>query len=204
MKTVTYVRVSTDHQQTDAQKSAIREYVKKHGINVDIEKELTISSRKSTKARKINELLELLETGDTLIVAELSRLGRSVGQVLTILDELTRKKVRLISIKEKIDIPHNGEKDIHTKILITFVSLFAEIERDLISMRTREGLAAARAKGKQLGRPKNALSGSRFDQHRKYIEQAVKMGVPTSVMMKKIGCSRTGLEHYIKTRRLKK
>ena len=97
------------------------------------------------------QLLGSLEAGDRLVVSELSRLGRSLGQVIQLVDELVKRKVRFTAIKEAIRF--EGKQDMQTKVMIALFGLFAEVERDLISERTKEGLAAARAKGRLLGRP---------------------------------------------------
>ena len=97
-------------------------------------------------------MLGTLQPGDRLLVSELSRLGRSLGQVLQIVATLIERKIRFIAIKEAIEV--EGQQDLRTKVMITMFGLFAEAMRDLISERTKEGLAAAKAKGKLLGRPK--------------------------------------------------
>jgi DNA invertase Pin-like site-specific DNA recombinase len=94
-------------------------------------------------------------------VSELSRLGRSLGQVIHIVDELVKRKIRFTAIKEGIHF--EGKQDLQTKVMVALFGLFAEVERDLISERTLEGLASARAKGRLLGRPKGALGKSRLD-----------------------------------------
>ncbi len=86
------------------------------------------------------------------MVSEISRLGRSVGQIIQVVDCLIKKRIRFVAIKENIQL--DGKQDLQTKVMVTMFGLFAEIERDLISERTKEGLAAAKAKGKLLGRPK--------------------------------------------------
>ena len=144
-----YLRKSTDDQNTKAQELAVRQYTDKEDLRVDHWMDVECSSRKSTKERRIDELLGVLKEGDTLIVPELSRLGRSVGQVITIVDQLIRMKVTLICIKENIKL--NGKQDLQSKVMITMFGLFAEIERDLISERTKEGLARARKEGAMLG-----------------------------------------------------
>ena len=101
-----------------------------------------------------------MSAGDTVIVAELSRLGRSVGQIVQIVQGMVGKKVGLVCIKEGIRI--GGEMDMATKVMVTMFSLLGEIERDLISERTREGLVRARESGKQCGRPAGSTS-SRLD-----------------------------------------
>ena len=161
MKTVAYLRVSTRSQDLANQKLAILEFSQKRRFTVDQFIESRISSRKSPLERRIDEMLGTLQPGDRLLVSELSRLGRSLSQVIRIVETLVRRKIRFIAIKEAIEF--DGQQDLRTKVMIALFGLFAEVERDLISERTKEGLAAAKAKGKLLGRPKGALGTSRLD-----------------------------------------
>ena len=105
-------------------------------------------------------MLEQVQAGDLILVSELSRLGRSVGQIMQLVDRLLKHQVQLVAIKEHIRL--NGTQDLQTKVMITLFGLFAEIERDLIAERTKEGLAAARAQGRLPGRPKGVLGTSRL------------------------------------------
>ncbi len=196
-----YIRVSTDHQTTENQKLAILEYANQEKISVDNWIDSNKSSRKSTKERRIDELLEKMTQGDTLIVAELSRLGRSVGQIAMFVDETMRRKIKIICLKENITL--NGKKDIQTKVMITMFSLFAEIERDLISERTKEGLARARAEGKLLGRPKGILGKSKLDGKEKEISEYLKKGVNKANIAKIYGVSWPTITNFIKTRKIK-
>ncbi len=134
-KTIAYLRVSTDGQDLKNQKYEILDYADKNDMQVTDWIQIKVSSRRSNKERLIDELLEKLETNDCLIVSELSRLGRSVGQVITIMDELIKKQIKVIIIKQNMII--NGKNDIQTKTMINMFSLFAEIERDLISERIK-------------------------------------------------------------------
>ncbi|MDQ1317173.1 MAG: hypothetical protein QG588_824, partial [Candidatus Poribacteria bacterium] len=102
MNTVAYLRVSKDTQDVKNQKLAILEFAQREKIEVNDYVEITVSSRKSTKERKIDLLLEKLETGDMLIVSELSRMGRSVGEIITTVDTLVKRKIRFIAVKENI------------------------------------------------------------------------------------------------------
>ena len=140
MKTIAYLRVSTNQQDANSQKLAILDYAQKHNLKIDALIEATASSRQSTTKRRIDELMSVLKEGDRLIISELSRLGRSLGQVITILDNLVRQKVAFIAIKENIKI--DGAQDIQTKVMVALFALFAEVERDLISERTKEGLGS--------------------------------------------------------------
>ena len=200
VKTIAYIRVSTDKQDLSNQKLEILEYSRQHDLKVNDFIEIEISSRKDTKQRRIDELLNMLNSGDTLIVSELSRLGRSVGQVITIVDMLIKKEVRFIAIKENMSI--NGKHDIQSKVMITLFGLFAEIERDLISERTKQGLNAARAKGKLLGRPVGSWSDGKLTGKDEAIKEELRYGVAKAAIARKFGVSRTTLLNYIKTRGL--
>ena len=96
-KIYAYIRKSTDHQNTENQKLVIYKHAEKKELRIDRWFDVGCSSRKSNKERRIDELLEIIEPGDTLIVSELSRLGRSVGQMLSLVDQLIKKQVRVIS-----------------------------------------------------------------------------------------------------------
>jgi DNA invertase Pin-like site-specific DNA recombinase len=201
MKTVGYIRVSTDHQNTENQKLAILEYANQKHLSVKTWIDTKTSSRRSTKERRIDEMLSVLEEGDTLIVAELSRLGRSVGQIAILVDELLKKKIRVICLKENITL--NGRADIQTKVMITMFSLFAEIERDLISERTKEGLARARFEGKLLGRPKGTIGKSKLDGKEKEIKDYLAKKVNRANIARIFGVSFPTIENFIRTRNLK-
>ena len=200
MKTVGYLRVSKDSQDVKNQRLAILEFARREKMEVDDFVEITVSSRKSTKERKVDQLLEELDTGDTLIVSELSRMGRSVGEIITTVDTLVKKKIRFLAVKEGIRL--NGSQDMQTKVMVTMFSLFAEIERDLISMRTKEGLAAARASGKKLGRPKGVLGKSKLDGREDEIKRLLTLGVSKASIAKITGVDRSTLYNFIRSREL--
>jgi DNA invertase Pin-like site-specific DNA recombinase len=200
MKTVTYLRVSTGSQDLANQKMAVLDYAKPQRFTVDRFVEAQVSSRKTPAERGIDDLLGTLDAGDRLIVSELSRWGRSLGQVIRIVDELVKRKVRFVAIKEAIRF--EGKQDMQTKVMIALFGLFAEVERDLISQRTKEGLAAARAKGRLLGRPKGALGKSKLDGKEEEIQMLLEKTVSKASIAKIVGVSRTALHHFIKTRKL--
>lgn len=151
MKTIAYIRVSTVKQDLDNQRIEIEDYCAKNGLSVDEWVEIEISSRRTRKERLIDGMIDSVRSGDTIIVSELSRLGRSISEVVDIVNTLVKKKVKLIAIKQNIVL--NGKNDMAGKMLVTLFAMMAEIERDLISERTKMGLAKARANGKKLGNP---------------------------------------------------
>lgn len=198
-KTIAYLRVSTDGQDLKNQKLEILDYAQQHSFTINDWISVKVSSRRSTKERLVDHLLDQLNTGDCLIVSELSRLGRSVSQIITIVDELIKKQVKVIIIKQGMVI--NGKNNIQTKTMITMFSLFAEIERDLISERTKTGLIRAKAEGKLIGRPtgngKSKLNGKEND-----IQDMLKKGVSRASISKLMDVSWPTLNHFIKTRNL--
>ena len=161
MKTMAYLRVSKDSQDVNNQRLAILEFARQERREIGEFMEVQVSSRRSPKERQLDVLLARLEPGDTLIVSELSRMGRSVGEIITTVDTLVKQRIRLIAIKEGIRLER--QQNLQTKVMVTLFGLFAEIERELISLRTKEALAAARAAGKRLGRPQGRLGASKLD-----------------------------------------
>jgi DNA invertase Pin-like site-specific DNA recombinase len=199
VRTIAYIRVSTENQDAKSQRHEILEYAHSGKMSIDEFIEMSISSKKSTKIRKIDELLNHLNPGDRLIVSELSRLGRSVGEIIRLVDTLLKKEICFVAIKERIIL--NGRHDIQTKVMVTMFGLFAEIERDLISERTKQGLAAAKAKGKQLGRPKGTYH-SKLDGKEDEIKKFLKKKVSKASIAKILDVSATTLHHFINSRNL--
>ncbi len=196
---VGYARVSTQEQDLKNQRYEILDYASKNDLRVSTWVEAKVSSRKTTKERLIDTLLEKLRKGDTLIVAELSRLGRSVGQIAIIANTLVETGVKLICIKENMIL--DGSPDIQSKVMLTMFSLFAEIERDLISERTKAGLAKARAEGRLIGRPKG-LGKSTLDGKEEEIKGLLRKGVGKASIAKIYEVSWPCVSHFVKTRRL--
>lgn len=197
-----YVRVSTNGQTVENQKQAISAYCSGAGLAITEWIEVCMSSRKDGAKRKLDVLKEKLKADDVLIVSELSRLARSVGQIANLVESLvTDKKVRLVCIKEGMDL--NGKRDMASKVMLTMFSLFAEIERDLISERTKEGLARARSEGKLLGRPKGSTGVSVLDGKESEIKKLLAKKVSISSVAKIMEVSYTCCHHFISSRGLK-
>lgn len=200
-KTIAYIRASTGKQDVNNQKLAILEFARHANLKVDEFVEITISSRKTSKQRRIDELLEKLVDSDTLIVTELSRLGRSTSEVVTLFNELLQRNIRVIVIKQNLDI---AQHDMSSKIIVTLFSLFAELERDLVSLRTKEALATKKGQGIQLGKPKGTIQASKFDKDRERIEELLRLGMSVRKIAKVMGYSNhIGLNTYIKKRKIR-
>ena len=179
-----YVRVSTIEQSAESQKNLISRFVVERKMSIDKWIEVEMSSRKTADKRKITELLSQVVENDVIIVSELSRLGRSIQEVLQIIKSLMEeKKCRLILVKQNMDLNPQNVLDMSNKILITIFSMLAELERDFISFRTKEGLNALKAKGVKLGKPVGCKQKTMYDKDKNRILELAKMGVPINKIL---------------------
>jgi DNA invertase Pin-like site-specific DNA recombinase len=203
-KVLAYLRTSTDKQDLNNQKLEILEYAQQNGLQIDDFISISVSSRKSRRERRIDELLERLKGNDTLIVTELSRLGRSTGQVINLIDELINRRVRVIIIKENLSLDTNQD-DIQSVTMITLLSLFAQLERMMISRRTKEALAAKKAQGIALGKPKGTIQTSMYDKDRERILELLKLGLSVrKISQKHLDYGQpSSLNYYINSRNLR-
>ncbi|AEB07949.1 recombinase family protein [Desulfobacca acetoxidans] len=170
-KVIGYLRVSTQDQDLEKNKAEILAFANERKLGPVEWLEEKVSGVKTWRKREIAQVVESLRDGDWLIVPELSRLGRSTLDILDILAELRKKGVNVYAVKG--DWTLNGT--IESKVFLTMMALFSEIERDLISARTKEALKARQAAGLKLGRPKGP-GKSRLDPYRLEIEALLKNG----------------------------
>ena len=179
-KTVAYLRVSTADQNTEKNKSEILFFANERKFgNVNFVEE-TVSGKKTWKEREIKKIIEELDEGDRLIVPELSRLGRSMLEIMEILAVAKDKGIHIYDIKGNWEL--NGS--IQSKVMAMVFSIAAEIERDLISSRTKEALRARKAAGVKLGRPKGK-GKSKLDQYKEEIIALLRTGSTKTYLAKK-------------------
>ena len=194
-----YLRVSTSAQDTQNQLHGIHQYCQERGIQADAVIEDTASGSVAWNSRKVGELLSTADKGDVLLVAEVSRLARSTLQVLEILKFASERQVSIIIVKNGLQF----DNSMQSKITATILGLAAEIERDFISMRTREALDKRKATGKQLGRPKGALAKAyKLDCRHAEIERYQKMGINQTAIAKLVDVSRPTLRSWLVRNRL--
>ena len=200
-KTIGYVRVSTDQQDLQNQQHSILNYANKNALGKVEFIEVKMSSRKKDEDRKIDELFETLQEGDHLIVSELSRIGRSLVNVVTIVNQLIALGVNLHILKEQLFIKPN-EQNPFTDFQINIFSAFAQLERDLISKRTKEALQARKAKGIKLGKPVGTIQGSIYDKDKEKIKELHSLGVTlTNISKKHLGYGTIkSLSEYVKNK----
>ncbi len=193
-KTYAYLRVSTLEQNTEKNKIDILKFAndKKLG-NVEFAEE-TITGKTNFKERKLGKLLLELNEGDTLITPELSRLARSVTQILEIIDIAKQKGIHLYSLKENFS---NDENSITSTVTSTMFALVAQVERELISLRTKETLASKKAAGLKLGRPKGK-GKSKLDPFKDDILKLLNYGVPKSTVAKTYNITTVSLYNWLK------
>ena len=197
MKTVAYFKTSLDRQEVKEQRQAVVEFAEREGIAISRFIEMPSSA---TGRKRIDQLFRQLESGDTLIVSELSRIGRSVGQIVRTVDALIKGKVNFIAVKE--DIWLDEERNSQTQAMVRMFALLAEADRELVSIHTKEGLAAARYKGKKLGRPKGSLGKSKLDRRINEIKRLLALGVPKASIARTMEVEIGTLNHFIRSRKL--
>ena len=194
-----YIRVSTDKQTTENQRFEILKYADEKKLSIDEWIEETISATKKLSHRKLGALLLKMQKDDILIVTELSRLGRSLMEVMSILHTLMEKNVKVYTIKERYELGNN----INSKVLAFAFSLSAEIERSMISSRTKEALARKKSEGKRLGRPKGRLSAvTKLTGKDDLIREYLAKNIPQTVIARLLNVNRLTVRNYIITRKL--
>ncbi len=199
MKTVGYLRVSTANQDIDKNKSDILLFANDKGIEPVSWVWEIISGRINWKKRKIAEVLLKLGKGDNIIVSELSRLGRSMLECMEILAVASEKQINIYAIKGNWQL----DSSIQSKIIAMAFSMAAEIERDLISKRTKEALAAKKKQGIQLGRPKGT-GKSKLDAYRPEIEALLANGSTQKFIAIRYQTCETNLSRWLKRHGLSK
>ena len=190
-----YVRVSTDKQTLENQRSEIMRYASGHGMIIDRWIEEVVSGKVKERDRKLGRYLKYMKKGDVLIVSELSRLSRTLLEIMSIVRTILEKKVILYSVKENCCLGDN----INSKVILFAFGLAAEIERDLISLRTKEALAARKEQGVSLGRrPGDCPKIRMLREHENEILRDYSSGMSVSCLSKKYSVSRDTMTRYLK------
>ncbi len=194
MAVIGYIRVSSNKQTLEHQHFEIEQYAKNQGLKIDTWVEEKISSRKALKNRKLGTLLDNLQENDILISCEISRLGRSLLEVMRILETCLSKNCQVWTLKENYRLGN----DIQSKVLAFAFGLAAEIERNLISQRTKSSLANLKASGKKLGRPLAAESQKlKLSKNTRKIKNLLAKGISKSQIARALGVQRSTLRRFI-------
>ena len=192
-----YIRVSSDKQTVENQRYEINKFAKSNSIIIDGWIEETISGSKNYDKRKLGTLLDRVRSGDLIICAELSRLGRTLFMIMDILNICMSKNCSVWTIKDNYRL---GD-DIQSKVLAFAFGLSAEIERNLISQRTKEALARKRAEGVVLGRPVGSKSAKvKLSGKEDFIRELLSHNVPKTQIAKMLKVDRMTVDTFIKQR----
>lgn len=195
MSIIGYIRVSSQKQTLEHQHYEIEQFAKKNKIKINQWVEEKVSSRKALKNRKLGSLLDSLQEGDVLIACEISRLGRSLLEVMRILETCLSKNCKVWTLKENYRLGN----DIQSKVLAFAFGLAAEIERNLISQRTKSSLANLKASGKKLGRPFSAESKKlKLSKSVNKIQQLLSKGFSKTEIAHKLNVQRSTLHRFMK------
>lgn len=192
-----YIRVSTQDQHLGNQELEIRRFAERDGLNIDKFITISVSSRRSFKERRLDELINELQEDDVLIVTEISRLARSVSEFIRLIDIFTSLKVRLVIIKQNLDIKSGKGIDATTRLILNVFFSIAELEKNMISERTKMGLERAKENGTKLGRPKGSLS-SKLDSKKQRIIELHQLGVTKLNIAKQINVNYQTLCCYMR------
>lgn len=190
-----YIRVSTDKQTVENQRYEINRYCEQHGMIVEKWIEETISGTKDIEKRELGKLLDRMKKDDVLICAELSRLGRNLLMIMAVLNECMKKEVQVWTIKDNYRLG----SDINSKVLAFAFGLSAEIERNLISQRTKEALARKKSEGVILGRPKGSKSkAKKLTGRESEIKALLEKKISKSAIARILGVHRITLTEFLK------
>jgi DNA invertase Pin-like site-specific DNA recombinase len=191
--------VSTDKQSVENQRFEILKYADVHKLVIDQWVEETVSSRKKLSDRILGTTLNQLRENDILIVSELSRLGRNLMEVMSILHTCMEKDAKVHTIKENYELGNN----INSKVLAFAFSLSAEIERQLISQRTKEALARKKSEGMKLGRPKGSLSSyTKLTGKEEQIKELLSKNISYAAIGRILGVHRKTVKSFVESRQL--
>jgi DNA invertase Pin-like site-specific DNA recombinase len=193
--TIAYIRVSTQIQTCQGQRFEIENWSVRSGIFINSWVEEKVSGMKNLHERTLGRTLAKMRKGDMLVCTELSRLGRNMMMVMSILNFCSERGIRIRSIKDNFEL----SETLHSKIIAFAFSLASEIERNLISQRTREALAARKAEGKKLGRPCGKTKQRlRFEEMLEDILRMRENKLPYNIIAERVGVHRNTLCRYLK------
>jgi DNA invertase Pin-like site-specific DNA recombinase len=191
-----YIRVSTDKQTVENQRFEINRFCKSEKIKIAKWIEEKISGTKAPEKRRLRSLLKLVNEGDIIICSELSRLGRSFFMIMNILSRCMERGVKVWTIKDNYRL---GD-DIQSKVLAFAFGLSAEIERNLISQRTKEALARCKSEGKVLGRRYGRAANVKLTGHEKEIRKMLREGKNKAEIGRRFGVHRQTVRIFIRER----
>lgn len=200
-KIFTYIRKNLNNEKyTQEQEEAISKYISKKNLEIYKNIEIVINTPKDEK--NILQLLENCEKNSTIIVTNLNVFGRTIDTILEIVKFLLQNKIRIIVIEQNLDLI--DDKDMLSQMILSVISMTVNLEKELMSLRTKEALTAKKLDGIALGKPKGTIQKSKFDEQREKIEELLSVGLSVRKIAKLLGYNNhIGLNNYVRKRNIK-
>ena len=200
-KVFTYVRNNeNNHKYTQEQRSCLKNYLEKNNITDFKSIEINISTPNEEK--NILEFLKNCEMNSIIIVSNLNVFGRTIETILEIVKFLLANKIRIIIVEQSLDLI--DDKDMLTQMILSVISMTVGLEKELMSLRTKEALTAKKLDGMSLGKPKGTIQKSKFDLQKEKIEELLTVGLSIRKISKLLGYNNhIGLNNYVKKRKIK-
>ncbi len=200
-KTISFVRINKyNPKYVETQKRVIKEYVANNDVQIDEEIEIEINLAK--EEQNIINLFKSCTQPFNIIVSDLNVFGRTTESILEVIRLLVKKKIRVISINQNIDLI--DDEDMLTQMVLGVINITINLEKELMSLRTKEALNAKKAEGVNLGKPKGTIQKSKFDQQRDKIEELLSVGLSVRKIAKLLGYNNhIGLNNYVKKRNIR-
>ena len=200
-KVVSFIRVNKNNEEyTDAQALGIAKYIKENKLQLDknIEVEVNIPEEEDN----IHKILETCKRGCIVVVYDINVFGRTTGSILDNIKFLLDHGVRIISVNQNLDFV--DKDDMLTKMILGVIGMTIDLEKDLMSLRTKEALTAKKLDGVSLGKPKGTIQKSKFDEQRDKIEELLSVGLSVRKIAKVLGYNNhIGLNNYVKKRNIR-
>ncbi|MCP4969477.1 MAG: recombinase family protein [Arcobacter sp.] len=200
-KLFSFIRVNKNNEQyTSDQKKAVDSYVKQNNMSIYQAIEIEINTPENEK--NILDFLKNCQTSSTLLVYDLNVFGRTIETILEIVKFLLSNKIRILVIKQNLELV--DDKDMLTQMILGVITMTVGLEKELMSLRTKEALIAKKLKGEILGKPKGTIQKSKFDKQRDKIEELLSVGLSVRKIAKLLGYNNhIGLNNYVKKRNIR-
>jgi len=200
-KVVSFIRVNKNNDEyTDAQAIGIAKYIRENKFKLD--KNIEVEVNVPDEEANIYKILETCKNGCVVVVYDINVFGRTIASILKNIKFLLSHGVRIISVSQNLDFVSND--DMLTKMILGVIGMTINLEKDLMSLRTKEALTAKKLDGVSLGKPKGTIQKSKFDQQRDKIEELLSVGLSVRKIAKVLGYNNhIGLNNYVKKRNIR-
>ncbi len=200
-KVVSFIRINVNNEEyTDAQAIGIAKYLKEK--NLKLEKNIEVEVNIPDEEENIFKIIETCKDGCVVVVYDINVFGRTTASILKNIKYLLNHGVRILSVKQNLDFV--SKDDMLTKMILGVIGMTINLEKDLMSLRTKEALTAKKLDGVSLGKPKGTIQKSKFDQQRDKIEELLSVGLSVRKIAKVLGYNNhIGLNNYVKKRNIR-